>query len=204
MAIPKLNLDLVIDTAVQIAAAEGVEALTMRRLADRCGVGVMTLYGYVRTKEELLGLLADRFLSEIELPDPAAPWREQLTELFESVRAVMLAHPALAPIVAGQRIDSRSAYRGAEAVFAALRAEGMSAPDVLTAFTTLTAFTVGSVQRELGIKVPASLPALAALPAEEFPHLAELAGAFVTRDPRGEFRRGLRLLLDGLAARMAR
>ncbi|MCW3014234.1 MAG: Transcriptional regulator, TetR family [Solirubrobacterales bacterium] len=200
----KLSLEVLVDAAARIAVAEGVEAVSMRRLAERCGVGVMTLYGYVRTKEELLGALADRFLAEIRLPPPDAPWAEQLAVLFGSVREVMLAHPALIPIVATQRIDGAAAYRGAEVVFAALYAEGVPDGDVLAAFSALTAFTIGCVQREAGVSPEAGavLPALAALPPDEFPHVVSLTRALVSRDPARDFADGLRLIIDGIAARV--
>jgi len=202
MAAPKLSLEMLADAAASIADREGIDALTMRRLAEHCGVGVMTIYGYVRTKEELLQVLADRFLAEIDLPDPAVLWQKQLAEVYHSVRGVMLAHPALVPIIATQRLDTRSAYRGAEVVCGALRATGMADKDVLSAFTTLTSFTVGSVQRELGGKDATSRPGLAALPAAEFPTVVALFGALVSRDAAQDFDEGLRLLIDALALRV--
>jgi AcrR family transcriptional regulator len=200
----KLSVEALVDAAAEIAMAEGVEAVSMRRLAERCGVGVMTLYGYVRTKEELLGALADRFLAEISLPAADGPWQERIAALFGSVREVMLAHPALVPIVATQRIDGTAAYRGAELVFAALHAEGLPDGDVLAAFNALTSFTVGCVQREGGVdpEAGASLPALAALPPDEFPHVVGLTQALVARDAAHDFADGLRLIIDGIATRM--
>jgi AcrR family transcriptional regulator len=197
-----LSLESIVDAAVKISEREGVDALTMRSLAEACGVGVMTLYGYVRTKEELIGILADRFLGEIEMPAPTAPWREQVHSLFTSVRDVMLAHPAIVPILASQRIDGAAAYRGAEVVISALRNEGLSDRDVITSFAALSAFTVGSVQREIGIGLHgrANLPTLATLRPDEFPHVLALAGEFLARDPQAEFDNGLRLLIAGIAA----
>jgi AcrR family transcriptional regulator len=78
VAAPKVKLEALVEAAADIASADGIDAVTMRRLAERCGVGVMTIYGYVRTKEELLAVLADRYLAEIELPDPAMRWHDQL------------------------------------------------------------------------------------------------------------------------------
>jgi AcrR family transcriptional regulator len=190
-----------VDAAADIATSAGVDALTMRSLADRCGVGVMTIYGYVRTKQELLAVLADRLLAEIDLPDTSTDWRDQLNALFLSVRDVMLAHPALVPILATQRLDGESAYRGAEVVCGALRARGMADHDVLAAFATLTSFTVGSVQRQLGGQAT-SRPGLATLPAAEFPNMLALLGALVSRDADRDFRDGLQLIIDAIGARM--
>jgi Tetracyclin repressor-like, C-terminal domain len=118
------------------------------------------------------------------------------------VREVMLAHPALVPIVATQRFDGRSAYRGAEVVCGALRATGMADRDVLAAFAALTSFTVGSVQRELGGTEATSRPGLAALPAAEFPNMVALFGALITRDAEQDFRDGLQLIIDAISTRV--
>jgi AcrR family transcriptional regulator len=204
VATPKVNLDALVEAADDIASADGIDAVTMRRLAERCGVGVMTIYGYVRTKEELLALLADRYLSDIELPDPGMRWQDQLMALYCSVREVMLGHPTLVPIIANQRLDGRSAYRGAEVVCAALRATGMLDRAVITAFATLTSFTVGSVQRELAAMDSAAQPGLASLPAAEFPNVVSLFGPLVVGDADQNFYDGLQLVIDAIGTRIPR
>jgi len=204
VAAPRVTLEALVEAAADIAGADGIDALTMRRLAERCGVGVMTIYGYVRTKEELLAVLADRYLSEIELPDPAMCWQDQLVTLFCSVREVMLKHPTLVPIIANQRLDTRSAYRGAEVVCGALRATGMSDREVITSFATLTSFTVGSVQRELAAMDSAARPGLASLPAAEFPNVVSLFGPRVVGNVEQDFRDGLQLVIDAIATRIPR
>jgi len=204
VAAPKVNLEALVEAAADIASADGIDAVTMRRLAERCGVGVMTIYGYVRTKEELLAVLADRYLAEVELPDPAMRWQDQLVALYYSVRDVMLKHPTLVPIIANQRLDRRSAYRGAEVVCAALRPTGMPDREVITSFATLTSFTVGSVQRELAAMDSAARPGLASLPTAEFPNVVSLFGPRVASDAERDFRDGLQLVIDAIAARMPR
>jgi len=204
VAVPKVKLEALVEAAADIASADGIDAVTMRRLAERCGVGVMTIYGYVRTKEELLAVLADRYLAEIELPEPAMRWQDQLVALYCSVREVMLKHPTLVPIIANQRLDRRSAYRGAEVVCAALRATGMSDRDVITSFATVTSFTVGSVQRELAAMDSAARPGLASLPAAEFPNVISLFGPLVTGDAQQDFCDGLQLVIDAVATRIPR
>ena len=204
VAVPKVKLEALVAAAADIASADGIDAVTMRRVAERCGVGVMTIYGYVRTKEDLLAELADRYLAEIELPNPAMRWQDQLVALYCSLREVMLKHPTLAPIIANQRLDRRSAYRGAEVVCAALRVTGMADLDVITSFATLTSFTVGSVQRELAAMDSDARPGLASLPAAEFPNVISLFGPLVTGDAEQDFCDGLRLVIDAIATRIPR
>lgn len=204
MAVPKVSLEALVEAAADIANADGINAVTMRRLAERCGVGVMTIYGYIRTKEQLLAVLADRYLAEIEMPAPDMSWQDQLVTLFRSVREVMLKHPTLVPIIASQRLDTMAAYRGAEVVCAALRATGMSDREVITSFATLTSFTVGSVQRELAAMDSATRPGLAVLPVAEFPNVVSLFGPLVTGDAGQNFCDGLQLVIDAIDTRVPR
>lgn len=202
VAVPKMSIEALVEAAAEIASADGIDAVTMRLLAERCGVGVMTIYGYIRTKEQLLAILAERYLAEIDLPNPDMGWQDQLVTLFHSVREVMLKHPALVPIIANQRLDTRAAYRGAEVVCAALRAVGMSDREVITSFATLTSFTVGSVQRELAALESAERPGLASLPVGEFPNVVSLFGPLVTGDAEQNFANGLQLVIDAIALRV--
>jgi AcrR family transcriptional regulator len=204
VAVPKVSLEALVDAAADIADADGIDAVTMRRLAERCGVGVMTIYGYIRTKEELLAVLADRYLAEIDMPGPDMAWQDQLETLFRSVREVMLKHPTLVPIIANQRLDTTAAYRGAEVVCGALRAAGMSDRDVITSFATLTSFTVGSVQRELAAMDSAARPGLATLPVAEFPNVVSLFGPLVTGDAGGHFCDGLQMVIGAIDTRVPR
>jgi AcrR family transcriptional regulator len=192
----RLTLEAIVDAAAELVARDGFDGLSMRKLAQHCDVGAMTLYGYVATKDELLAALADRFLSEVRLPRPAAGnWEEQVASVFRSVRRVFLQHPELTRIVAERRADGMAAYRGAEIVFRALRTAGLSDPQIVSAFGALTSFTVGSAQREIGF---GALPGIEALPRQEFSHVIGLAGLLVTRNPEQEFEAGLDLLITGI------
>jgi AcrR family transcriptional regulator len=199
-----LTFDAIVDAAAAIVAEEGFEALSMRRLAGRCGVGAMTLYGYVRTKEDVLGALANRFISGIELPDPGSgDWQHQIATVFRAVRGIFLEHPELLPIAASQRLEGVGVYRAAELVFEALKRAGLDAQQAVAAFDALTSFTIGAAQRESGIRPHGaeSLPGIGALPAAQFGNVIGLAGLLMTRDPERSFEAGLDLLLKGIACR---
>jgi len=201
-----LTLDVIVDTAARLIAVEGFDALNMRRLAQECGVGAMTLYGYFRTKDELLQALADRLLGMVELPEgDGLPWQEHVARVLQSVRAVFLEHPELLPITATHRLDGLGAYRGAESLFRALRRAGLEGAQVVHAFDALVSFTLGSVQREVGLDRSATgpLPGLHRLPREEFGNVIDLAGHLVGRDMEAGFDAGLELLIAGIGARAA-
>jgi AcrR family transcriptional regulator len=202
----RLTLDTIVDAAGELIDADGFEALTMRRLAERCGVGVMTLYGYVRTKEELLGALADRFLAEVELPaGDGLSWQEQVAAIFRSVREIFLDHPELARIVALQPLEGVAAYRGAEVVFAAFARAGLDDREAVAAFEALTSFTAGFTLREAARATDSArtrdpLRGIRALRADEFSHLVGVAGLLATRDAERQFEDGLALVIAGIAA----
>ncbi|MBA3742924.1 TetR/AcrR family transcriptional regulator [Sporichthya sp.] len=203
-ATERLTLEAIVDAAEELVAAEGFEGLSMRKLARHCGVGAMTLYGYVPTKDDLLGALADRLLADLDLPGPAdGDWAYRVAAVFHSVRRAFLAHPELVPIVAAHRVDGLSAYRGAEIIFGALREIGLDDGQIISAFSTLTSYTVGAAQREIGLSGRAAtgratLPGISALPGEKFSHVIGLAGRLATRDFDAEFSSGLDLLITGL------
>src|SRR5258706_4007284 len=145
----ELTREDVIDAAAELVAERGYDGLSMRALAQRCGVATMTLYRHVRTKEDLLGALTDRVLSELELPAPGTlPWPEQIATVFRSVHDLLLEHPDLVEIAARQHVAGEAAYRGAEVVLDALRRAGVEGESAASALSTLFAFTPGVTQQQ--------------------------------------------------------
>lgn len=204
-----LSLDTVVDAALELIREEGFGALSMRKLADRCGVGAMTLYGYVRTKDELLGLIADDLLAAVELPvSPDTPWEDVVRCVFRSVRRIFLEHPELADVVARQHLNSVAAYRGAEVVLGAVRRAGLSDEQAVSAFVALTAFTTGLAQRqahadERSAQQAQRLMAIHSLPAGEFRNVVELGPLMVVGESERHFEDGLDLMIRGIAAKGA-
>ena len=100
---PGLSLDRVVDTAIELADADGLSALTMRRLAQAIGVAPMTLYTYVPGKAELLDLMLDAVYARMPRTDTAGRhWRERVTTVAEENRALLAAHPWVASISTGR------------------------------------------------------------------------------------------------------
>ncbi len=199
----RLTLGAVVDAAEELVASDGFEGLSMRKLARACGVGAMTLYGYVPTKDDLLGLLADRLLADLDLPAPTdGDWTYRIAAVFHAVRRALLVHPELVPVVAAHRIDGLSAYRGAEVVLGALREIGLEDDDCISAFGALTSFTVGACLREIGrparVADRSALPGISGLSPGQLRHVVGLAGRLATRDFDAEFTSGLDLLITGL------
>jgi TetR/AcrR family tetracycline transcriptional repressor len=202
----RLTLAQVVDAAAELIREEGFDGLTMRQLAERCGVGVMTLYGYVRTKEEILRALSDRFMADLELPAASASsWQAQVAVVFRSVHEVWLAHPEMAQIAVAQPLDSLAAYRGAEVVLGALRRAGFGPEETVDAFEVLVCFTAGFTLRQLAFDAPATsapkrLRRLAGLPGDDFPNIVALAPLFAARTVQRRFDDAFDVVLRGLSA----
>jgi TetR/AcrR family transcriptional regulator, tetracycline repressor protein len=199
----------VIDEAATIVDELGLEGLNMRLLAERCGVTTVTLYKHVQTKQHVLGELADRYLGEVELPDPSAvPWQQWLTEVFGAVRAVLLRRPMLASVAAEQRINGLSAYRAAEAVLGVLTSTGLSPEKAVSAFEALSSFTMGFVQQEIPrqdrlAQYGDRVLAVHYLPDAEFPHIKGAINAFLDRNTSTHFEAGLAMVIQGIESEIA-
>jgi AcrR family transcriptional regulator len=140
-------VDDLVDAVARLIDSGGVEAVTMRRLARECGVAVTSIYGYVRTKDELLGLFADRLLGAIDVPDTPNPQGE-IAYIFRATYEVLVGHPELVQIVAGQPVPGSAALHLLERVLAALVALGLDDRQIHTAYQVLASYTTGFVQHQ--------------------------------------------------------
>jgi AcrR family transcriptional regulator len=201
-------LETVVDAAADVVEREGFAGLTMRKVAARLGVGVMTLYGYVRTREELVAAMIDRYLAELAVPHVEhLEWQEQVAEVFRSVNHAFEAHPILSELVGHQSLDGLAFYSGAELALRALQRAGLGESDVVGALDALTSFVTGFAQRKAERRLRATQSAerlvrIRQLPKTEFRALHELAPALVMWDSERHFEEGLRIVLDGIAQRI--
>ncbi len=102
---PALSREVVADRAVALADAEGLEAVTVRRLATELGVTPMALYWHFRTKEDLLAGLGDRVLDSVRVPDPTGDWATDLRTALVALVTAMRPHPQLAELVAERMLQ---------------------------------------------------------------------------------------------------
>lgn len=195
----------VIEAAAELVVEHGYAALSMRALAKRCGVATMTLYRHVRTKEDLLGALADRVLGELQLPAPGTlTWQEEIASVFRSIHDLQLEHPELVEIAARQHFAGEAAYRGAEVVLDALRRAGIEGEAAASAFATLVSYTLGFVQQQMhtsseGTGLAHRLAVLERLPVDDFENLSRLGAVFLLRYSDRHFEDGLQVIIRGLA-----
>ncbi|MGN9795256.1 TetR/AcrR family transcriptional regulator C-terminal domain-containing protein [Streptomyces sp. NPDC054847] len=112
--------------AVRIADEEGIDALSMRKVAALLGCGTMSLYNYVPRKEDLYELMVDAVSGEYELGEPSDDWRAEMLALAHQARAMMLRHPWLARVMSPLYGFSPNVLRYLEWCLRAL--EGLDAP----------------------------------------------------------------------------
>jgi AcrR family transcriptional regulator len=195
-------------SAVALADADGLPALTMRKLAEALGVEAMSLYHHVANKEDLLDGMIDLVFGEIDLPRKDASWKAEMQRRSESVRTVLLRHPWAIGIMESRVSPGPSILRHHDAVLGCLRGGGFSVPMAAHAFALIDSYVYGFVlqevnlpfndEDEIGELVEQIMPMLSA---EEYPHLVELTFEHVMKPGYrfgNEFAYGLNLILDGL------
>lgn len=202
-----LTREKVLRAAVSLADKSGIDALSMRELGRQLGVEAMSLYNHVARKDDLLDGMVDLVIGEIELPAPGAEWREGMRSRAFSAREAFKRHP-WAPALIDSRVSSGAGrLRYFEAVIGVLRRAGFTVELAARAFSLLDSYIYGFGRQSLnfssggGGEAQAAEAFLRAFPAEEFPYLAEMAGAQAASpgyDEAADFEFGLNLILDGL------
>lgn len=204
-----LTLERVLAGALAVVDAEGLDALTMRRLAEELGCAHTSLYRHVAGREELLVLVVDSVLGELGFDDVDVTDPRRLAELLlHRYRTLLLAHPALAPVFTRGQLLGPNALRAREVGLRLLMDAGASPELAAEAYLTLTHHVIGSAVLEAGgaARTASERAAMAELFAEldpdEHPTLVALGETISTVEPEREFAFGLRVLVDGIEARI--
>jgi TetR/AcrR family transcriptional regulator, tetracycline repressor protein len=203
----RLTSSRVVAEARRIGAEEGIEALTMRRLADALGVLPNALYTYFPDKASILDAVLDGLMGDVERPDPSASPRRGLVSLMASYRSRLLTQPGLIALTVSRPQIGPKAIRLREIGLTLLKRGGLGDADAVRAYLALFAYTAGFVAFEAGRPAgerDAEQRANArkvheSLPADEFPTTRALARRLSKRPGDAEFAYGLERLLDGFA-----
>ncbi|GAA3990020.1 TetR/AcrR family transcriptional regulator C-terminal domain-containing protein [Allokutzneria multivorans] len=210
-----LRPEAIVAAALTIMREDGLDGLTMSRVADRLAVRTASLYWHVRNKEELLDLLLDAVAGAQDLSEHVVEddWRASLAAIMRAMRRHMLDHRDSARLFAGRFTTGPGQLRYIETVLGVLRGAGLSKRDAAYAVFLVSTFLIGFVGREqapLSAAVSAGVSPrtyldelgarLAALPEDGFPHIVELAADLVAPDLDSRFEFALDRLLDGLEA----
>ena len=213
-----------LETAVALAQREGLESLTMRRLAEELGTGAMTLYHYVPNKDALLDGMVDVVFGEIELPTTDVYWRAALRRRALSTREALNRHRWAVGLMESRTTPGPHSLRLHNAVLGVLREAGFSVEQAIQAYSVQDAYIYGFALQEKSIPFDDAEGAAAVAEAqyreydeleserqlgelaEAFPYLAEVVAGHVAKvgyDFASSFEYGLELILDGLERRRA-
>lgn len=211
---PALTPHRIASAAVEVADAEGLDAITMRRLATELGVGPMATYRYVSSKDDVLELMVDLAYGELELPDDTG-WRETMRALAIRTRALMLRHPWLVRL-SSPLTPNRMAV--AERALAALGDLSADADTTMTVVRTVDAYVHGAAHSEItlrqlmesqgwsnGDEVRTGLAPqmMWLLDTGRYPTYQHYTREAAHKDDlRWQFETGLDCVLDGIAARV--
>jgi AcrR family transcriptional regulator len=193
----------IVAAALAVADAEGLDALSMRRLARELDAAPMAPYAHFESKRALLAAVVDAVMGEVELPEPDGRWRKPLRRMALSLRRALVAHPAIMPALHACGAHGPNALAVLDRAHAILRRAGFGADQAAGAVDTLYAFALGAASVELAEAAldPAAQHArFAALPTAGYPDLAASLPHVLASDRETRFRYGVDRILDGLAA----
>jgi AcrR family transcriptional regulator len=212
-----LSEEVVVEAALAILQSDGLDAVTMRRVATALDTGAASLYVYVSGREGLLQAMLDRVTAtiELEIPDPSR-WRAQLHSLLQRVYQALVAHPGIAAMTLADPPTTESVLCLVENLLGILLAGGLGPQDAAWACDIFVSLATAAareddVRRPRGPnddgrheRVDEIYKTFAALPPDRFPLLASHAAQMVAGDGDERFRFAIDVVLDGVIARAAR
>jgi AcrR family transcriptional regulator len=204
---PQLTRERVVAAAVDLADRDGIESISMRKLAPELDVEPMSLYTHVRNKDDLLDGMVDAVIGEIPMPADSADWKTSLRQLALAARTVMLRHPWAPRTIETRTAPGLTTLRYLNTVFGVLRDGGYSLAQTHHAIHILGSRLLGFTQDlfdDSGELDPEAAASLASDIGATLPYIAEMAlaathtGALGPCDDDAEFRLALDFILDGL------
>src|SRR5215210_1446574 len=195
----RLSRERVLRAAVALAARDGIEALSMRKLADELGAGAMSLYHHVPNKEQLLDGMVDIVFGEIELPSTDVDWKTAMRRRAISTREALNRHRWAVGLMESRRSPGPASFRLHDAVLGCLREGGFSIEMTIQAYSLQDAYIYGFALQEKSVPFDDAEESAdvaeaqarefaerarerqSAALAEEFPYLAEVVAGHVAK-----------------------
>jgi AcrR family transcriptional regulator len=184
----RLDSDRVFHAALELVDRDGLEALTIRRLATELGVDAMAIYRHAASKDALLDGLIDITMADLHIDPDAEDWRAQLHSLADQIRAASRAHPNVFPLMVTRPLKTslstrpRSVLSITEQMLQLLRNAGLDSESIISCYRRFISWTLGRLLEELRDVVdvheetePALRFGLHRLPIAEYPQLRALA-----------------------------
>lgn len=198
-----------LSAAVALADAEGLGAVTMRRLAGELGVEAMSLYHHVANKDAILDGMVETVFGEFDLPSPTADWKTAMRDRGVSVRRVLTRHPWAISIMQSRTSPGPASLGHLDAVIGCCRRAGFSVEMAAHATSLMDSYIYGFVLQEVNLPsadsggIDAVIEGVMPDLARDFPDLYELTVEHVMQPGYrygDEFDHGLGMILDGLEA----
>ena len=204
----------ILEAALAIADCDGLDGLTIRKLAERLGLSPMGIYRYFRNKAEIIEELVDLVVGKYDVTNHnETDWAEWISTAFYLMRRGLREHPGVIPLLGTVASSGPNAMAVMEEVLRVLRSGGLEGRAAAGAFHTLLSYTIGSVaieshvyERPAGEELDAeeqcrqSRALYEAAPRSLYPSVVEHAEHLACRGSDDEFARGLRRILAGLKA----
>lgn len=210
-----LGREQIVAAALELLDAEGLEALSMRKLGAKLHAGATSLYWHVANKNDLLELVLDEFWGYVEVPDPERkPWREVITTFVYSLRVTMLEHRWVAGLIGQMPMVGPKAFELSDRLRRAFVQAGFTGLDIYLASGMVMSFVLGQVLPEISLKRVSDGPewdydnAMTTLErvAPDYPEMLRDYREYMPTDPATArmvaYDFGLLCVLDGLEARL--
>lgn len=195
-----LSQEKICRAALEVIANEGLEGLSMRRLATELSVEAASLYNHVKNKAQLLDLIQESLFKQLSVPKEQQ-WQLYLKKFAISMRKELLQHPNVVPLFATRPSVGVAALEQTEKAFSILRAAGFKYADVIFAYQSLCIFVLGHLQAEVG-HVPGAKeeaePSIAEVDISKYPHLMTAYTQSGGKNYDGWFNFGVNAIILGL------
>jgi AcrR family transcriptional regulator len=205
---PALDRGRIVQSGLRIVDSEGVEALSLRRLAVELGVTPMAVYWHVRDKAELLDLIGERVLEAVDVPAPAGDWRRQLRDVHLAMLRPLLQHPNAVELMIGRARFGAAGIALFERILAILRGAGLSPEAAFDAYQSLYLFQLGftaTARRSPEFRQVQAQGAayLRSLDPGAFAAIAEVAPHIGARSLEEQYEVGLDVVIAGIGAALS-
>jgi len=215
---PSLAREQIVRAAIELANAEGLQALTMRRLAKKLGAGAMSLYWHIPNKDDLLDLMLDAAFGEVELPEqPSTDWRADLRLFARHMLSVLRRYTWLPSLISSRPLPSPNRVRYVERFLSELAGLGLDFTIIGGILNMVEAYVDGfaqheaapeAIRRRTGMTEAEWRATFAAylqtiLSGGQYPTLERLIAGNTVINADATFEFGLECLLDGIAVRIA-
>ena len=194
-----LTVEKIIEAALDVLKSSDPSALTMRRVAEKCGVSAMAIYHHIDDKDQLANMAADSiFLTATKTVRKGSNWQERSIDLWCAIRAGLLETPGAGMIWVRQAVLGPGTASATEQMFELLQEGGLSGPEIAETTDAMTMLTIGSVANELTRPAKIREELGKQLSAEDTPLLNKNMNVYAHRDGEERYRLALKWILNGI------